>query len=70
MDDELQNEYQFDYAQAKPNRFAAGLKKGGRLVTLDPDVAAEFTGSEPVNAALRAWLQSRSHIVAAAPDAA
>ena len=28
MSDELRAEYQFDYRQAKPNRFAAALKKG------------------------------------------
>lgn len=38
MSDDLRDEYQFDYRQAKPNRFAAALKKGGRLVVLDPDV--------------------------------
>jgi hypothetical protein len=29
MNDELRDEYQFDYKQAKPNRFAAKLQKGG-----------------------------------------
>jgi hypothetical protein len=32
MSDELRDEYQFDYRQAKPNRFAAVIKKDGRLV--------------------------------------
>ena len=58
MADELRDEYEFDYGQAKPNRFAAKLKKGGRLVVLDPEVAAAFAGSEPVNAVLRALLQT------------
>ena len=39
MSDELRPEYQFDYTQAKPNRFAAKLKKGGCLVVLEPEVA-------------------------------
>lgn len=64
MNDELRDEYTFDYSTAKPNRFAAALKKGGRLVVLDPEVAAAFGGSGAVNAALRALLQTMpGHIV-------
>jgi hypothetical protein len=58
MNDELRPEYQFDYSKAKPNRFAAGLKKGGRVVVLDPEVAEVFRTSEDVNAVLRALLQT------------
>jgi hypothetical protein len=58
MSDELRDEYQFDYRQAKPNRFAADLKKGGRLVVLEPEVAAAFQQSDAVNAVLRALLQT------------
>jgi hypothetical protein len=58
MSDELREEYQFDYRQAKPNRFAAGLREGGRLVVLEPEVAAAFQKSETVNAVLRALLQT------------
>lgn len=58
VSDELRDEYQFDYRQAKPNRFAAALKKGGRLVVLDPEVAAAFKESGAVNAVLRALLQT------------
>ena len=54
--DELRAEYDFDYSKAKPNRFAASLKKGGRLVVLDPEVAATFESSDTVNAVLRALL--------------
>ena len=53
MSDELRAEYEFDYHQAKPNRFAAGLKKGGRMVVLDPEVAEVFQSSQAVNAVLR-----------------
>jgi hypothetical protein len=60
VSDELRDEYQFDYRQAKPNRFATGVKKGGRLVVLDPEVAAAFPRSEEVNAALRGLLQSKN----------
>ena len=58
MSDELRDEYQFDYSKAKPNRFAAKLKKGGRLVVLDPEVAAAFSGSDEVNSVLKALLHT------------
>ena len=58
MSDELRSEYQFDNSKARPNRFAAGLQKGGRLIVLDPEVAAAFLGSQDVNAVLRALLQT------------
>jgi hypothetical protein len=58
MNDELRPEYEFDYRQAKPNRFAAGLKQGGRIVVLDPEVAVVFQSSQDVNALLRAVLQA------------
>ncbi len=58
MSDEMRPEYEFDYRQAKPNRFAAGLKKGGRVVMLDPEVAEVFRTSQDVNAVLRALLQT------------
>jgi hypothetical protein len=57
-DSKLRGEYQFDYKQAKPNRFAVNIKKGGRLVVLDPEVAAAFESSESVNAVLKALLQT------------
>ena len=58
MNDELRDEHQFDYSKAKPNRFAAGLQKGGRLVVLDPEVAAQFQESATVNAVLRALIKT------------
>lgn len=58
MSDELRDEYHFDYSRAKLNRFAAAMKKGGRLVVLDPEVAAAFQESGAVNAVLRALLQT------------
>lgn len=58
MSDELRSEYEFDYEQAKPNRFAAKMQKGSRLVVLDPEVAAAFEGSETVNAVLKALLKT------------
>jgi len=62
MNDELREEYQFDYSKAKPNRFAAKLQKGGRLVVLDPEIAAAFPESRSVNDALKALLQSKSQV--------
>jgi hypothetical protein len=58
MSDELRPEYDFDYRDAKPNRFAAGLKQGGRIVVLEPEVAQVFHNSDEVNALLRAVVQA------------
>lgn len=54
--DELQPEYRFDYAKARPNRFAASSPPGSRLVALDPDIARVFTTAESVNSVLRALI--------------
>jgi hypothetical protein len=70
MNDELRPEYQFDYTQAKPNRFAATLKNGGSLVVLDPEVAAVFQRSEDVNAVLRAIVQTMARSSEVPADAA
>ena len=51
-------EYRFDYTKARPNRFAARLKRGSRTVVLDPDVAAVFSTPESVNAVLRALIET------------
>ena len=56
--DDLLPEYHFDYSKAKPNRFAAKLKSGGRMVELEPDVAAVFETREQVNSALRALIST------------
>lgn len=42
MSDELREVYQFDYSQAKPNRFAAKIKKDGEVVM--PAESKEATG--------------------------
>jgi len=61
-DDELRPEYDFDYSQAQPNHFAKqnqpAKQNGSATIVLEPDVAAVFTTSEQVNAALRALLQA------------
>lgn len=56
MNDELRDEYEFDFKQARPNRFAKQFSTGGRVVYLDPDVATVFSNSESVNRILRALL--------------
>jgi hypothetical protein len=51
--DEMQAEYELDYAKAKPNRFAAKYSRMQRTVVLDADIADKFPNSEAVNEALR-----------------
>ena len=58
MSDDLLPEYDFDYREAQPNRFAKGLKPGGRIIVLEPEVAEVFHNSEDVNALLRAVVQA------------
>ncbi len=52
----LDAEYKFDYAKAKPNRFAGKMQGGSLAVVLDPDVAQVFQNAESVNSVLRALL--------------
>jgi hypothetical protein len=55
--DDLRPEYEFDYRQVRPNRFA-GRGAGERLVVaLDPDVSKVFTTPESVNTVLRALIE-------------
>ena len=54
--DGLRSEYRFDYAKAKPNRFAGRTQPGAVAVLLDPDVARVFKNGEAVNAVLRALM--------------
>lgn len=59
LDDELLDEYQFDYNKAKPNRFAPrDGKQRLKVVVLDEDVAQVFTTPESVNKVLRALIES------------
>jgi hypothetical protein len=58
FDDDLLPEYRFDYSKARPNRFAARLKPGSRILVLDPDVAAVFSTEKSVNAVLRALIET------------
>lgn len=54
--DDMLPEYQLDYREARPNRFAPQGTET-HMVTLDADVAEVFTTSEEVNRALRALLE-------------
>jgi hypothetical protein len=54
--DDLRPEYQFDYKNARPNRFADRLGEDRVMVTLDSDVSQVFTTSESVNLILRALI--------------
>jgi hypothetical protein len=54
--DELAAEYEFDYTQAKPNRFV-NSGEGLKVVVLDEEVAKVFTTPESVNKALRALIE-------------
>src|SRR5258707_4440202 len=54
--DDLQPEYDFDYAQARPNRFAGRIAKDRLGVVQDPEVSKVFTDSESVNAVLQALI--------------
>lgn len=57
--DELLDEYCFDYQKAKPNRFVVRNKMNKpTVVVLDEDVAQVFTTPESVNNVLRALIQT------------
>ncbi|MSO55805.1 MAG: hypothetical protein EXQ55_02625 [Acidobacteria bacterium] len=53
---DLRPEYEFDYRQARPNRFASRMSGDVVAVVLEPDVAKVFDTSESVNRALRSIL--------------
>lgn len=57
--DGMRPEYRFDYSRAKPNRFAARMRRPVVAVVLDSDVAAVFTSSTKVNAHLRSAIAGR-----------
>lgn len=55
---DIKPEYQFDYASARPNRFASRHNEGSRVIVLDPDVARVFTSPQLVNEVLRALMET------------
>ncbi|MDF5721734.1 MAG: hypothetical protein PUP91_14895 [Rhizonema sp. PD37] len=58
LEDDLLPEYNFDYHQARPNRFATQVDETKITITLESDVAKVFKTSEDVNKALRAILSA------------
>lgn len=56
-EEDLLPEYNFDYTQARRNRFAASADKT-TTVKLEADVAEIFKTSEDVNKALRAIISA------------
>jgi len=56
--DDLRPEYEFDYRQARPNRFAERGDQERLVVALDPDVSKVFTTPESVNTVLRALIEA------------
>ena len=60
--DEMQDEYRFDYSEAKPNRFAPRIGRDQLMIVLDPDVAAVFKTPESVNQVLRAIITSMPEV--------
>ncbi len=56
--DNMWAQYRFDYSKAKPNRFAKKMSGCTVAVVLEPDVAAEFSSSEAVNALLRSVISA------------
>lgn len=55
---DIRAEYQFDYKQARPNRFAGRIDRQQLLVILDKDVSEVFSTPESVNTALRALISA------------
>jgi hypothetical protein len=54
----MRSEYQFDYARARPNRFARRARANSVVVLLAPDVARVFKTGASVNDALRAIMKA------------
>lgn len=67
QDSDMQEEYSFDYRQARPNRFAGQIDKSQVVVVLDPDVSEVFTTPAEVNAVLRALITTMPERPAAKP---
>ena len=55
----MRDNYEFDYSKAKPNRFAAHMRRPVVAVVLEADVASVFDSSAKVNAQLRSILARR-----------
>lgn len=58
--DELESHYDFDYSQAKPNRFATDLFKQEGVVVLSKQLRDFFPNSESVNNALMDYIKNHT----------
>jgi hypothetical protein len=56
--EDMQAEYQLDYAKARPNRFARIQADGSLVVVLEPDIAQVFHTPDAVKKVLRALIAS------------
>jgi hypothetical protein len=57
LEDELRDEYNFDYSKAVRGKYYNRLfEEGSNIVVLDPDIAKAFQDSASVNMALRSLL--------------
>jgi hypothetical protein len=63
LNDDLLPEYDFDYSQARPNRFAERMATDSIVVVLDPDVAEVFKTPDAVNRVLRALISTMPALV-------
>ena len=57
-ENDMQDNYDFDYSKSKPNRFASVLAEQEGYIKLQPDIQKIFKTSEQVNNALRAIIIS------------
>ncbi len=64
----LRDEYRFDYAKARPNRFAGQPEEPKVVVVLDPDVAEVFETPDSVNEVLRALIKTMPKRKRAGPN--
>ena len=63
--DQLREEYRFDYAKAKPNRFSGQIDEPRVVVVLDPEVAKVFETPDSVNEVLRALIMTMPRLTKA-----
>ncbi len=56
--EDVRSEYAFDYAKARPNRFASRMGANVVTVVLEPDVAKVFDNAESVNRLLRSVISA------------
>lgn len=55
---DMKDEYDFDYSKAKPNRFANLVKEKVILYPIDEDVAKVFQNADEANNALRSIINA------------